>query len=64
MFKFKFLELQKAQISEHKEQAQMQKNLYDSMVAALNSDNSSNKSIQNQVQLAQKIYENNISELK
>lgn len=52
------------QIQEYKDQAQMQKDLYDSMVNALRDDNTYNKSVQGQVQLAQKIYENNINELK
>lgn len=56
------IELQKMQIAEHQDQAQMQKDLYDAMVDALKDDSS--RPIQGQVQLAQKIYENNIEDLK
>lgn len=51
------------QNEEYKDQAQMQKDLYDSMLSTIKgSDNPS--SVHNQVQLAQKIYENNIKDLK
>jgi hypothetical protein len=58
------IELQRMEIEEYKDQAQMQKDLYDTMVNALKVDNSTSKTMQGQVQIAQKIYQANISELK
>jgi hypothetical protein len=57
------IELQSMQNEESKDQAQMQKDLYDAMLNTIKeSDNPS--SVHHQVQLAQKIYEANIKELK
>lgn len=58
------IELQRMEIEEYKDQAQMQKDLYDTMVNALKVDNAASKTMQGQVQIAQKIYQANISELK
>lgn len=57
------IKLQKMQILELQEKEQMQKDLYDAMVSAID-DNGSSRTSQNQVQLAQRIYETNITDLK
>jgi len=61
------IQLQRIEIEEYKDKAQMQRELYDSMVNALKWDdknNSASYSMQNQIQLAQKIYQSNIDDLK
>ena len=58
------IELQKLQIQEHLDQVQMQKDLYDAMVQALKDNDDNSRPLQGQMQVAQKIYENNIEDLK
>ena len=57
------LELQKLQVEELKDREQMQKSLYNTMMSTFEED-INKQTIQNQVQMAQKIYEKNIADLK
>jgi len=58
------LELQRAQISEHKEQAKMQKDLYDTMVNAIESTNNPNASGETYLAMIKNLEEKHEQHLK